>query len=139
MVTIPESTENLVYFTRRVVGEGKLLAWVHKAMCPKCNKAEMGKPVEHGKVKIRAKEYTCPSCGFTEEKTVHEEKLLMEISYTCPFCKKAGETTTIYKRKAFEGIPSYVFACASCGKKIGITKKMKQKGQAKDAGSDDEE
>lgn len=136
MVTIPESTEDLIYFTRRAVDNGKIMAWVYKKQCPQCKKAVMGKPMEKGKVKIRAKEYVCPACKFTEEKTVHEEQLTMEIQYTCPHCKKNGETTTLYKRKSVDGIPSYVFVCVDCGKKIGITKKMKQKGGSAEADDD---
>ena len=122
---VPESMDDLVYFTNRVVGDGKLLAWVYRVDCPKCKKARMGKPVEKGKVKVRASEYKCPECGYTEEKKEHEDRLTMEIQYTCPYCGHEGEATTEYKRKSFEGVPAYVFACEKCGKKIGITKKMK--------------
>jgi predicted RNA-binding Zn-ribbon protein involved in translation (DUF1610 family) len=90
----------------------------------------MGKPVEGGKVKIRAKEYKCPECGFTEEKTAHEESCTLEVMYTCPYCKHEGEAATEYKKKLFEGMKAYVFSCGKCGKKIGITKKMKDKGGA---------
>ena len=69
----PESMDECVYFTQRAIGAGKAKAWVFKEKCPKCKKVMMGKPVEKGKVKTRAKEYTCPSCGFTEEKEEHEE------------------------------------------------------------------
>ena len=44
----------------------------------------------------------------------------------CPHCKKEGEATTLYKLKSFEGVKAYVFECGSCGKKLGITKKMKE-------------
>ena len=98
MVTEPESMDDLIYFTRRSMGDGKAMAWVRKKECPKCHKAKMGKPVEKGKVKIRAKEYTCPECGFTEEKVEHEESLTLEAKYTCPHCGKEGEGTTLYKR-----------------------------------------
>lgn len=124
----PESMENLIYFTNRTLegGNGKIKAWVYKKMCPKCNKAKMGKPVEKGKVKIRAEEYTCPSCGFTEEKTVHEESLNLEAKYTCPECGKEGESTALYKRKSFMGVPAYVVECSNCKAKIPLTKKMKK-------------
>lgn len=126
-VTEPESMEELVYFTNRIVeeGKGRIKAWVYKKTCPKCGKAKMGKPVEKGKVKIRAKEYTCPECGFTEEKKEHEESLTLEAKYTCPSCGKEGENTTLYKRKTFMGVPAYVVECCNCNTKIPITKKMK--------------
>ena len=126
MVTEPESMDGLVYFTRRAVGNGKVMAWVYRKECPKCHKAKMGKPVEKGSVKIRATEYKCPECGYTEEKVAHEESLTLEAKYTCPHCRKEGEGTTLYKRKTFEGVPSYVVECQHCGIKIGVTKKMKE-------------
>jgi len=122
----PESTEECIYFTRRTIGTGQAMAWVFKKDCPECGKAKMGKPVEKGKVKIRAKEYVCPGCGHTEEKKEHEETLELCAVYTCPHCGKEGEGTTQYKRKTFEGVPSYVVECEHCGDKIGISKKMKQ-------------
>ena len=124
-ITEPESTDGLVYFTNRTIGDGKVTAWVYKIDCPKCGKAKMGKPVEKGKVKIRANEYVCPECGHTEEKVEHEEKLILEVKYTCPYCGFSGETTTEFKRKSFNGVPSYIFTCGKCNKKIGIAKKMK--------------
>jgi transcription elongation factor Elf1 len=122
----PESMDDLVYFTKRAIEpNGHAKAWVHKVMCPACGKAKMSKPELKGKVQIRAKEYVCPECGYREDKKAHEDKLTVEIIYTCPFCQDKGEATTEYKRKSFNGVPSYVFACQKCGKKIGITKKMK--------------
>lgn len=135
----PNSTNECVYFTRRTIGDrnqGKLMAWVCRMDCPKCKKAKMGKPVEGGKVKIRAVEYKCPSCGFTESKEEHEPKLTVEVKYTCPYCGNVGEATTPYMRKTFEGVPSYVFECGKCGKKIGISKKMKA-GKKKGAAEED--
>jgi predicted RNA-binding Zn-ribbon protein involved in translation (DUF1610 family) len=126
MVTEPESMEDLVYFTNRTIDNGKIKAWVYRKECPKCHKAKMGKPVEKGKVKTRAKEYVCPECGFTEDKKTHEDTLIVEAKYTCPYCGNEGEATTEYKRKSFEGVQAYVFECGKCGKKIGITKKMKE-------------
>jgi predicted RNA-binding Zn-ribbon protein involved in translation (DUF1610 family) len=126
MVTEPESMDEIIYFTRRAIGNGKAKAWVYKKECPKCKKAKMGKPVEKGKVKIRAKEYICPECGFIEEKDEHEESLMLEAKYTCPHCGKDGEGTTQYKRKSFEGVKSYIVVCQHCSGKIAITKKMKE-------------
>ena len=66
---IPESMDSCLYFTNRSLDpEGQILAWVYKKECPKCKAAKMGKPVVKGKVKIRAKEYVCPKCDYTEEK-----------------------------------------------------------------------
>ena len=125
---LPESTDETIYFTRRTIGDGKVMAWVSKKECPKCKAAVMGKPVDPktGSVKIRAKEYVCPKCGFTEEKKEHEESLQLEAAYTCPHCGKEGEGSTEYKRKTFDGVPSYVVLCEHCGGKIAITKKMKE-------------
>ncbi|HLC65243.1 MAG TPA: hypothetical protein VJI46_03920 [Candidatus Nanoarchaeia archaeon] len=123
----PNSMNECIYFTNRTIGSGKAVAWVYRKPCPKCKKATMGKPVEKGKKKIRALEYVCPGCGYTEEKSGHEDSLTMEIQYTCPHCSKSGEATTEYKRKSFNGIQAYVFSCIFCSQKIGITKKMKEK------------
>jgi len=134
----PQSTNECIYFTRRTLEpRGRIMAWTFKAECPKCKKEMMGKPVEKGKVKIRAKEYVCPSCNFTETKEVHEAKLTCSIEYECCYCGKAGETTAPYKRKSFEGVPAIIFSCESCGKKIGITKKMKAGKKKKNEPDDD--
>jgi len=126
-ITEPESMEECIYFTNRTLeGDGKIMAWVYKVDCPECGKAKMGKPVEKGKVKIRAKEYVCPECSHSEEKVEHEDKLTVEVKYTCPHCSKSGEATTPYKRKSYMGVQSYVFDCNDCGQKIAITKKMKK-------------
>ncbi len=137
----PESMEDLIYFTNRTLegGKGKIKAWVYKKMCPKCNKVKMGKPVEKGKVKIRAKEYKCPSCGFTEEAQAHEESLTLETKYLCPECSKEGESTTLYKRKSFMGVKAYVVECQHCNAKIPVTKKLKEiKKKGKEAADIDE-
>lgn len=135
----PQSMDECVYFSRRIIndGKGKIMAWVCRMTCPKCKKAKMGKPVEDGSVKIRAKEYKCPNCGFTESKEVHEPKLTVEVKYTCPYCGNAGEAATPYVRKTFEGVPSYVFECGKCHKKIGITKKMKASKKGKKSGKEE--
>ena len=123
----PASMNECVYFTRRTTGDrGRIMAWARRIDCGKCGKAKMGKPVEGGSVKIRAKEYTCPQCGFTEEKTIHEESLTLEAKYTCPECGKEGESTTLYKRKSFMGVKAYVVECQHCEAKIPVTKKLKE-------------
>jgi len=128
MVTLkqPQTMDECLYFTRRTIGSGQVTAWVFRKECPKCHKARMGKPVEKGKVKTRAKEYVCPECGYAEEKKQHEESLKLNAVYTCPYCGSEGESTAEYKRKMFNGIPAYVIQCEKCGKKIGLTKKMKE-------------
>ena len=124
---VPSSMDECIYFTRRTEGEkGHLMAWARKKECPSCHKALMGKPVEKGKIKIRATEYVCPSCGHTEAKADHEEGLEVNCIYTCPHCEHKGEATMPYKRKTWQGVKAFVFNCEDCGEKIGITKKMKE-------------
>jgi hypothetical protein len=134
----PSSMKECLYFTNRDDAEtGKAVAWVYRVDCPKCKKAKMGKPVDpkKGTAKIRSTEYVCPSCGFTESKEEHEPRCAVQIEYTCT-CGHSGKAATEYKRKSWNGVPSYVFTCDGCGKKIGITKKMKavkKKGKASSA------
>ena len=124
-ITEPESMDECIYFTRRTEGDkGHIMAWAHKKKCPKCG-ALMGKPVEKGKVKIRAKEYVCGECGYTEDKKEHEESLTVCVKYTCPHCENKGEAEIPFKRKSFQGVQAFVFQCEKCNEKIGITKKMK--------------
>lgn len=142
-IVFPNSMEEVVYFTnRKIEPNGNAKAWAFRMDCPKCKKAKMGKPVEDGKVKIRAKEYICPACNYTEEKAEHEAKLTLSVAYTCPYCENKGEAQTEFKRKNFEGVPAFVFTCGKCSKKIGITKKMKapkKKGAAVVDDFDDDE
>ena len=119
---IPESMDECLYFTNR----GDLLAWVYRKECPQCHKAKMGKPVVKGKIKVRATEYVCPACGFTEQKVEHEESLELQATYTCPECNKEGESTCMYKRKNHLGVLSYVVECEHCGAQLPITKKLKE-------------
>ena len=137
MVKLPESMDDLVYFTSRGIGKkGHAKAWVHKAMCPKCKKAKMGKPVgKDGSVKIRAKEYVCPACKYTVEKVAYEESLTCEVIYTCPSCGKAGEAAVPFKRKKVKIFDeeagketageSVRFPCAHCKGNVDVVKKMK--------------
>ena len=122
-----------MYFTRRAVQSSKIVAWVFKELCPKCKKGMMGKPVEKGKVKIRATEYVCPACGYSEEKGTYEIKLTCNVQYTCPKCQHSGETTASFKRKSFQGVKAIVFECQGCHEQIPITKKMKEVKKKKDA------
>ncbi len=131
----PESTKECIYYTFRSIGDGEAKAWVLKEKCPKCSKSLMGKPKdEKGKVKIRAKEYVCPECGYTAEKDEYEKGLTANIKYICPHCKFEGEKQIPFIRKKVripdekgknKSIDSLRFQCGKCGKDIDITKKMK--------------
>ncbi len=115
----PKSVEECLYFSRRKLGEkGKVVAWAFRKECPKCHKALMKKPNK------RAAEYVCPECGYSEPKTEHEAGIVLNVEYVCPECGHAGETTTEYKRKTWRGVKAYVFTCANCKAKLGITKKL---------------
>lgn len=153
----PNSVEECVYFTNRIIelpaslrtdsqaGHGRAMAWVFRKECPKCRKGIMGKPQIHsrrnpqknmGKVDKKADHYVCYSCGYTESNEQVENSLVINVEYKCPHCGNEGETTTEYKRKTFEGVPSYVFECQKCRKKIGLTKKLKE---SKKKGKEDSE
>lgn len=132
----PSSVEECVYFTNRTIGSGSAMAWVFRKECPKC-KGTMGKPQKkNGKFDKKADHYACYSCGYPEKNEQVESSLIINIEYKCPHCGNEGETTTEYKRKTFEGVPSYVFECQKCHKKIGLTKKLKEpkkKGRGEDS------
>ncbi len=123
---IPDSMDDLVYFTNRSIGTGKAVVWVYKQLCPKCGKAKMGKPVENGKIKIRAKEYVCPNCGYTVDKKEYEDSLEANIIYVCPECGFNGEKTIPFKRKNIKGVLTLRFQCDKCNANIDVTKKMKE-------------
>ncbi|MBU1201081.1 MAG: hypothetical protein KJ583_01410 [Nanoarchaeota archaeon] len=123
---MPENMEECVYFTRRVVDNGRIVAWVFREQCPKCKGALMGKPVEKGKIKTRAEEYICPKCKYTVPKEEYEDTLTCNIQYTCPACRFEGEIQVPFKRKKFKGADAVVFECAKCKEKIPVTKKMKR-------------
>ncbi len=122
----PSSAGDCVYFTNRTFESGRAMAWVLRKECPKC-KGIMGKPKKKGdKVDKKADHYDCYSCGYQETNEQVENSLTINVEYKCPQCGNEGETTTEYKRKTFEGVPSYVFECQKCQKKIGLTKKLKE-------------
>ncbi|MGM5487693.1 MAG: hypothetical protein ACQESG_01965 [Nanobdellota archaeon] len=125
MLKQPESMDECAYFTNRSIGDGHVRVWVFRQDCPECGKAQMGKPVEKGKVKVRAKEYVCPECGHSEPKEEYEPKLTANVAYTCPECKYEGEQQVPYKRKTIKGVPTLRITCEECGFNIDITKKMK--------------
>ncbi len=138
---IPTSIDQVVYFTNRAKDKLRIKAWTYKKVCPKCKKGLMGKPIDPktGKRKIRATEYICPECNYSEEKKAHEESLTLEAQYTCPACGKSGESTCVYKRKTFMGVPSYIITCQHCSEKIPITKKLRDPKAKKGAAATDEE
>lgn len=124
----PKSMDEVLYFTNRTLeNDGRVKAWTSKKVCPECGEAKMGKPINEktGKPKIRATEYECPKCHYTEEKVAHEESLELSAQYKCPECGKDGESVAPYKRKTYMGVPSYVVNCEHCNAKIALTKKMK--------------
>lgn len=131
---MPESVDECVYFTRR--SKPNVVAWVLKEKCPKCKKAMMGKPKgSDGKVKIRAKEYTCSACGFTMEKQAYEDTLTASIQFTCPKCGFSGDHHMPFKRKKVKlfdeeenkevKADALLFNCPKCSQQIAVTKKMK--------------
>jgi predicted nucleic acid-binding Zn ribbon protein len=123
---LPDSMEDLVYWTSRAVGNGYVKAWVNRGECPHCHKGKMGKPVgKDGKVMIRASYYECKECGNKVDKKEFEDTLTCECLYTCPECGNKGEIAVQYKRKKFQGTDAIVFNCEKCNAKIPITKKLK--------------
>ena len=123
----PNSAEECIYFTNRIIGSGKAIAWVFRKECPKCRKGIMGKPLKKGgKPDKKSDHYACYSCNYQESNEQVENNLVINIEYKCPHCGNEGEATSEYKRKNFEGVPSYVFECQKCRKKIGLTKKLKE-------------
>ncbi len=136
MLQQPASMNDCVYFTRRNHAKGLLIAWVFRGTCPKCKKGIMGKPVDKkGKVKIRASEYSCKECGFTQEKQAYEDTLTANVEYDCPKCSTHGEIQIPFLRKKAricgeedlkqKTVDVLRFVCAGCKQNIDITKKMK--------------
>lgn len=133
----PKSMDELVYFTRRNVGEGKVSAWVYRGICPECKKGTMGKPInpKTKKPMTRSLEYECPECKFSMPKEEYEDTLECEIKYVCPKCKKEDTEVVPFKRKKVKffdvekqkdvSADAIVFNCKYCGEKVSITKKMK--------------
>lgn len=127
--------DECIYFTNRLVGKGKVRAWVLKELCPKCKKSLISKPKnpKTGKPQIRSKEYVCPACDFKLEKKEYEESLTCNIQYICPYCSFSGEIQIPFKRKKVKikkekgekTVESLRFQCQKCGKNIDITKKLK--------------
>jgi predicted RNA-binding Zn-ribbon protein involved in translation (DUF1610 family) len=126
MLKEPESIDECVYFTNRILGKGNVKVWVLKKKCPNCD-IFMGKPKVKGKVKMRANEYVCEKCGKKEEKSEYEKDLIAGIQYTCPSCGNSGEMEIPFKRKRIGGIETLRFQCGKCGINIDVTKKMKER------------
>ena len=123
----PSSVEECVYFTNRAIGSGRAMAWVSRKECPRCKKDVLRKPsAKSGKPDKKSPIYVCKNCRYEEKNEDVENSLIINIDYKCPNCGNEGETTTEYKRKTFEGVPSYVFECQKCHKNIGLTKKLKE-------------
>jgi len=122
----PSSMDECLYFTNRSIGDGFATAWAYRPDCPRCKKPTIGKPIKkNGKVDKKAEHFECHVCKHQMSAEEAENLSKLEVQYKCPYCSFEGETTTEYKRKAFEGVPSYLFECQKCNKKIGITKKLK--------------
>ena len=101
----------------------------------------MSKPQKKGgKIDKKADCYVCSSCNYKESNEQVENNLVLNVEYKCPHCGNEGETTSEYKMKKFEGVPSYVFECQNCHRKIGLSKKLKagkKKGGEENIGHDD--
>jgi hypothetical protein len=129
--------DECVYFTNRIIGDGKIKAWVLREQCPKCRNGLMQKPRDPktGKYKLRAKEYVCPSCQYQAPIEEYEGTLTMSVLYTCPRCKKSGEIQVPFKRKKAKMfdeekqkevmVDAVQFSCQFCQEKIYVTKKMR--------------
>ena len=123
----PESMDDLMYFTRRTVFDGRVVAWVFKPECPACGEAQMRKPRnKDGKPKTRSKTYVCPACEHEEKKSDVKANATVNVHYICPHCEHEGDATTDYKRRTYMGKKSFVFQCAECWQEIPITKRVKQ-------------
>ena len=123
----PNSMEECIYFTNRSIGSGSATAWAYRKECPKCKKPTMVKPLKkNGKIDKKADYYECKLCKYQEPNEEVEKNLKLEVQYKCPYCGNESETSTEYKRTIFEAVLSHVFECGKCGKKIGITKKLKK-------------
>ena len=123
----PGNLEECVYFTNRAFDNGSAMAWVFRKQCPKCRKDVLRKPsTKSGKPDRKSPIYVCKSCRYEEKNEDVERDLVINVDYKCPYCSFEGEATAEYKRISFEGVPSYVFECGKCHKKIVLTKKLKE-------------
>jgi hypothetical protein len=137
----PQSMDECVYYTQRSIGgDGEVMCWVFKQSCPKCKKAQMGKPRDSkGKVKTRADEYECPSCHYSVARQEYEDSLMACVEYTCPSCKSKAEKQIPFKRKNVNGVQTIRFPCDKCSFNIDVTKKMKEIKDKKKKGEPEED
>ena len=135
----PNSMEGCLYFTNRSIGEGFAIAWAYRPDCPKCKKPTMGKPIKKNrKIDKKADYFECWVCKHRMSNQEAESLAKLDVQYKCPHCGNEGEATTEYRRKTFEGVPSFIFECGKCHRKIGITKKMKKSKKSKNKEEDEE-
>lgn len=137
MLKKPTSMADCVYYTSRLSDKKEITAWVFRELCPKCKKALMGKPKDPktGKPKTKATIYICPECNFSIPKEEYEEKLTVNIEYTCPNCGTKAEAQSPFqwkkarilneetgKKQLLEVIK---FLCEKCKKELYFARKMK--------------
>ncbi|HLD87292.1 MAG TPA: hypothetical protein VJB12_04465 [Candidatus Nanoarchaeia archaeon] len=123
----PQSMDECFYFSNRVLGDGKVMAWAMRPLCTKCGKGLLGKPIKkNGKPDKKAPGYECPLCKHPETDESLSTSMMVSVEYICPKCRHSGETTTPYKRVKFQGVAAFVFQCQKCNEKIPITKKLKE-------------
>ena len=104
----------------------KAMAWAFRPDCPKCGKGKMGKPIkDNGKVDKKATHYECQQCKHTMDEEEMAPLMKVNVAYTCHYCSHKGEAQVDYKRKSFKGVQAFVFECGKCGKKMPISKKLK--------------
>lgn len=126
MIKHPESMDECVYFTRRALDDGHIMAWVFRVDCSECDEGKMVKPLtKTGKPDKKSPIYVCNKCDYEQKNEDVEELFQVNVEYTCPHCKYKGLTSTDYKRRTFKGVKAFVFNCQECAEKIPITKKLK--------------
>jgi transcription elongation factor Elf1 len=123
----PEDMSNLVYFTNRKLGDGKIMAWAERPDCPECQEAQLSKPEKKTGPgpNTRAKKYTCNNCDFEMHEDDLREVCTLKATYTCPHCGEEGESTGEYERTKYQGTKAYVLECEHCDGRLPLTKKMK--------------
>lgn len=122
----PSSMEELLYFTRRTIKDGRTVAWVFKVDCPECGDGVLQKPrKDDGGVKTRSPYWNCSNCDY-ETKDDVDEGLDVNIHYICPHCGFEGDAQTEYERRTYYGEDAIVFQCRDCYQEIPISKKIKR-------------